>query len=237
MESSFPFFIYNPTTGESKEVPQVQTPDIYGFGYSPSIDDYKFVKVAHGQMVQVYSLKTDTWKRVEDFPYNAPYYEPGTPLNGSIHWVQSRGTLANHSWAVLAPAFVEVKMIDVPQPEEQSHLNYLCVIAAFDLREEKICGPPYAKFGYGFSEEYGVRESWTRIMINVGYGTLRPLCFVGDGGNKALMVVNPERLVELNVEDGTCVDLEVGNMRDNDYESDVFVESLVSPISIVRAIM
>ena len=41
----------------------------YGFGYAPSIDNYKLVKAMNAPPVVVFSLKTNAWKLVEGFHY------------------------------------------------------------------------------------------------------------------------------------------------------------------------
>ncbi|KAF3952979.1 hypothetical protein CMV_021527 [Castanea mollissima] len=94
------FFVFNPATHESAQIPDAPTPYgfdhailAHGFGYAPSIDDYKLVKAVNAPLVAVFSLKTSTWKLVEGFHYKklSKVWEGllpcGTHLNGALHWV------------------------------------------------------------------------------------------------------------------------------------------------------
>ena len=61
---------------------------VRGFGYDHSADDYKYVIIVFRVLVLVYSLETNTWKMVQDFPYCRLACESGTLLNGgALHWV------------------------------------------------------------------------------------------------------------------------------------------------------
>ncbi|ONI12025.1 hypothetical protein PRUPE_4G140000 [Prunus persica] len=116
------FFIFNPSTRESMRVPDCPMPShactqqgvrfhrhAHGFGHAPPMSDYKFVKVAYGCMVLVFSLKNNSWKRVQDFPFKHLLDVYGTFLNGAVQWL-------------CGP-------LGVGGP---------CVIVAFDLAEEKF---------------------------------------------------------------------------------------------------
>ncbi|KAH0739079.1 hypothetical protein KY290_037784 [Solanum tuberosum] len=81
------------TTGESRKIPSPipkkkklekrQFPAIYGFGYVSSIDDYKIVRVggkdnSHGHFeIELFSMKSNTWKLLGKFPPNSFYFEGG----------------------------------------------------------------------------------------------------------------------------------------------------------------
>ena len=93
-------FVFNPATHESARIPDASTPYgfdhailAYGFGYAPSIDDYKLVKAVNAPLVVVFSLKTSAWKLVEGFHSEKPTevlegpLPCGTHLNGALHWI------------------------------------------------------------------------------------------------------------------------------------------------------
>ncbi|KFK38088.1 hypothetical protein AALP_AA3G068000 [Arabis alpina] len=88
-------FLFNPTTGESKKVPESVTfhEQPYGFGYDTLTEDYKVVKfVVAGDYkgyhnADVYSLKRDSLRRVQGLPYQRVGTTSGVLLNGAIHWV------------------------------------------------------------------------------------------------------------------------------------------------------
>ncbi|KAE8662539.1 Pyridoxal phosphate phosphatase-related protein [Hibiscus syriacus] len=89
--------LWNPSTRTCHYLPRLtiedvveRDHDILGFEYDVIGDDYKVVQMkASGKPVMIYSLKTDTWKRIKDCPYQVPYgkRQDGAYLNGSLHWV------------------------------------------------------------------------------------------------------------------------------------------------------
>ena len=66
---------------------------VYGFGYDSFADDYKLVRVVtfaterFETKVKLYSLGTNSWKRIEDFPYSVPNKSDGIFVNGALHWL------------------------------------------------------------------------------------------------------------------------------------------------------
>ncbi|KAK8977691.1 hypothetical protein V6N11_013473 [Hibiscus sabdariffa] len=79
---------------------------VYGFGHDPISDDYKLVRMVQydgkdddsfGSEVKVYSLRTNSWRRIKDFPFylykRAGGYlqgEYGVLANNALHWVVSK---------------------------------------------------------------------------------------------------------------------------------------------------
>ncbi|XP_056697985.1 F-box/kelch-repeat protein At3g06240-like [Spinacia oleracea] len=93
---------------------------MYGLGYDSVSDDYRVVMISHKipgiepgcieMFVDVYSVGNGTWKRVDSSPYNHTIsdFEAGVFVDGSIHWLARKTT------------------------------DESCVIAVFNLREEKF---------------------------------------------------------------------------------------------------
>lgn len=91
-------FLYNPTTLESKRLPDLpqslrsrhllKTWFNYGFGFDSLTNDYKVVKFVYGDDDSyVYSLKTGLWRRISNVPYKNVYFTTFVELNGAIHWI------------------------------------------------------------------------------------------------------------------------------------------------------
>ncbi|PQM41109.1 F-box/kelch-repeat protein [Prunus yedoensis var. nudiflora] len=169
------FFIFNPTTRESLRVPDCPMPShicppepqevmfhhAYSFGYAPSIDDYKFVKVAYGCMVLIFSLKSSSWKRVQDFPYKHHLEKSGTTLNGVVHWLCRRLEVGG-TCVIAAFDLAQEKFSDLPPPESVTDYKRfttgvlrgcLCLLHQHDRRHS-----------FWIMNKYGVKESWTMIM-------------------------------------------------------------------------
>ncbi|KAK4365019.1 hypothetical protein RND71_016377 [Anisodus tanguticus] len=68
---------------------------VYGFGYDELHDDYKILRMytatSHDLKVELYSLKNDSWRRVDDFPAGRRQCGLAKLLNGKLHWVSSDG--------------------------------------------------------------------------------------------------------------------------------------------------
>ncbi|XP_017224381.1 F-box protein CPR1 [Daucus carota subsp. sativus] len=96
-------FIFNPSTRKGRKIPSApadfpRSRDSSefvqcGFGYDHVNDDYKIVKIGEscfrfsGMKVIVYSLKSDSWKRIQDVPSNVQLIgDRGIFANGALHW-------------------------------------------------------------------------------------------------------------------------------------------------------
>ncbi|KAL6553509.1 hypothetical protein OROGR_007351 [Orobanche gracilis] len=203
-------FIWNPSTRMHKKLPvtEIEFPDtpgftgceriIYGFGYDCVNDDYKVVRIIHffGEVeneVKVYSMKSDSWRRIEDFPYFLCYkHAHGVLVGGALHWAVTMDD-------------------DLDDPERW--------IASFDIATEEyhlIPRPEYVEMGFHMNvgevggkltvhcnydmmymdiwvmNSYGVRESWTKLFsvaqtIDLPrFEYLRPFAYSKDG-KKVLM--------------------------------------------------
>ncbi|KAL3516166.1 hypothetical protein ACH5RR_023068 [Cinchona calisaya] len=98
-------FLWNPSTRKHRilpeakfEIPNILKGDvqtIYGIGNDFVNDDYKVVSMVQidtvdddvYSQVKVYSLKSDSWRSVEDFPYYFDWGNSGKLANGALHWV------------------------------------------------------------------------------------------------------------------------------------------------------
>ncbi|GAV62612.1 F-box domain-containing protein/FBA_1 domain-containing protein [Cephalotus follicularis] len=227
------FFIYNPSTKESKWVPDFECSihpslidyDVYGFGYAQSVDDYKFVVISCGQVVIVYSLRSNSWKKVldDDFPYEYPCCEPGTSLNGAVHWLLKRR--GGGPCFIAAFNLVEDKFKDLPLPYEVVNFHHF----SMGLLKGCLCvvhndGRAHKEFWV--MKEYGLKESWTKVLIADPYYVLRPLCYWKN--SKIMLAVDRKQLVLCNPKDGSCKDFVVDGISDK-FDAHLYVESLISP--------
>ncbi|KAK1368163.1 F-box domain-containing protein [Heracleum sosnowskyi] len=103
--------ILNPSTRKAREIPTAPADfprsfdcseiGLCGFGYDHVNDDYKIVKIAecnvkfHGIMVIVYSLKTNSWKRIQNVPASDTQFlgDRGVFANGALHWFTIKGVM------------------------------------------------------------------------------------------------------------------------------------------------
>ncbi|XP_028755838.1 F-box/LRR-repeat/kelch-repeat protein At2g27520-like [Neltuma alba] len=84
--------LWNPSTRDVREVPNSRTIDscVLGFGFSSSLNDYKIVVIDGMDCeVEVYSLKTDSWKEIEYVNLlDDVFISPNTVVSfdGAIFW-------------------------------------------------------------------------------------------------------------------------------------------------------
>ncbi|KAL3648711.1 hypothetical protein CASFOL_005114 [Castilleja foliolosa] len=79
-------------------------------------------------------------------------------------------------------------------------------------------------------KDYGAAESWTKFTISGCFGDLfKPLCFIGEGEEEVVLLVEGPRLVVYNVNQGTLRDMVVVDRVQGIFlDGGTFVESLVS---------
>ncbi|KAG5549755.1 hypothetical protein RHGRI_014905 [Rhododendron griersonianum] len=107
--------IWNPSTGKYKRLP---LPDFemayicyswFGFGYDEGIDDYKVVGFFFGDRtggfeleVKVYTLRSDSWRRIEGYTHRVPRDASGTFVNRALHWIHWPGCGASNDSIIVS---------------------------------------------------------------------------------------------------------------------------------------
>ncbi|TXG59132.1 hypothetical protein EZV62_016961 [Acer yangbiense] len=116
--------------------------------------------------MHIFSLRNNSWKIVEgNFPFEQPNIRGGVSLNGALHW----GTVSYpNDLGVITRFFKTLPLPDIPNPPQRCECmvrvvgEYLCV--AFGTYNE-FSGIK-AEEGFWIMKEYGVKESWIRIVIS-----------------------------------------------------------------------
>ncbi|PON91382.1 F-box domain containing protein [Trema orientale] len=180
--------IWNPATRKHRKVPISDLKEnpgkfeigVVGFGYDPVNDDYKFLRMIHyygrdissfHSEVKVYSLKTNTWKRVADFPYNVMHCANGVLVGNSWHWML--GIQYQYSSAfeiVVAFDLVAESYRKIPLPDKKKNKGQSYLTTMRELGEW-LCLVTHHKVGEMVDhvdifvmKEYGVKESWTKLF-------------------------------------------------------------------------
>ena len=168
----------------------------FGFGYDPSNDDYKLMRIAQffeGGLreffeVKVYSLKSQRWKKIEKhLPIKEICSAQSVSLNGAFHWIVEQDDGLE---SILAFDFANEKfrLYRKPSNEDLASLEVLGGCLCFIECCPEI--PTYNDFW--LMKEYGDESSWTRIykiesdavLWNIDY--FKPLLF-SKNGQKVLM--------------------------------------------------
>ncbi|KAJ8767557.1 hypothetical protein K2173_017626 [Erythroxylum novogranatense] len=227
-------FLFNPSTGESKRIAEEHNSGLeaadgicsYGFGYVSTSDDYKVVRIDDGSIVSIYSLRTDSWRRLGNFPYDNSVFESGLLLNGFVHWALNSRECENPKHLVVCfdlekEMFQEMLAPDIDDTSSDIWMGTLggklCALYSRNDMQNDVW----------IMQEYGVAESWTMIVISLPFFRMKPLCLTER--EKALLMVDG-RLFLYDFGIGTYKFLEVHGVPFGDvYEVDIFVESLISP--------
>ncbi|KAA8544562.1 hypothetical protein F0562_022579 [Nyssa sinensis] len=122
----YDIFIWNPFSRKSKRLPNSGRRMwygcfmIYGFGYDDSTDDYKIVGIycvvgnvgLYETEVKIYTLRTDFWKRIQDFPHG----NSGKYANGALYWAVSFDAGSSYSWVIVSFDLAKEIYGEVAQP-------------------------------------------------------------------------------------------------------------------------
>ncbi|TXG71236.1 hypothetical protein EZV62_006171 [Acer yangbiense] len=178
-------WLYNPSTRERKQVPDfdfMMSTEL-GFGYADSIDDYKLVRLHRiGQIVDVYSLRKNSWTSIKhDLCIKYMIRKlTGFPLNGAIHWWINGIECKTE---IIAFDLVEEKFKTLPLPSE-FHNSFLGVFRGYLCSSN---GFECDTYQFWIMKEYGVKESWTRILkVNL---TVISFPYLPLSSNKVIEVV------------------------------------------------
>ncbi|KAK9741601.1 hypothetical protein RND81_03G116500 [Saponaria officinalis] len=244
--------LVNPTTKEVRELPvspYALDPrasfTMYGLGYDHANDDYKVVTLSYydsdneyepdcsEMFVNVYSVRSGTWKKGESSPYDhaVGHVTTGVFVDGCIHWLASR--TSGYSSVIVSFDLTEEKFYEVPAPSsfggDHFVLKRLVVLGGclsiFPYRPEK-------ETDIWMMKEYGVKESWTKFsIVDDKVSEFRPLVFMA-GQREVVMVKDEETVVEklvmFNLDGAAFKDITIHGI-DEFHVGGSFTETLVSP--------
>ncbi|ONI16360.1 hypothetical protein PRUPE_3G094200 [Prunus persica] len=141
-----------------------------GFGYDSVNDDYKlvsFMDCGTYCLVHMYSLKSRTWKRIQDLPLKKfVVHSMGVFLKGTLHWLMHHeiddepiiiGTLDLVS-EEFCQFTLPIHMFHGDISDKNSIRFNLVVVEGYLCIYRKECGSTA-----WIMREYGVAESWTML--------------------------------------------------------------------------
>ncbi|KAK9285171.1 hypothetical protein L1049_024357 [Liquidambar formosana] len=166
------FSIWNPILGEYAFLPQAERGSsckVSGFGYSPSTNQYKVLRVFQHKGIpkaEIYTLGMDSWRSIGDAPYLNGWSSSNTLLNGALHWIiwDERDDLRS----ICSFDIGDEKFRTIPSPpwteqNQQHRCNrfkvklgvhegclYLCNVSIGD------------QFDMWILKDYGVEEHWIK---------------------------------------------------------------------------
>ncbi|PIA54112.1 hypothetical protein AQUCO_00900585v1 [Aquilegia coerulea] len=207
--SNMSLCISNPSTAEYRKVPYFKgsttelkkvpcTEEIFefschGFGYNPNADDYVVLKLTTYQAeehqflsgVTVYSLRNNSWRRIQNIPYEVFYLLPGQFVNGSLHWLayskmisigDEEDKFEVAKYAILAFEITTENFLEVPMPEsaESVEAQFGCFMYVSQyqgkfclFQDNNITTSLFdltTSFDLWVMNEYRVKESWVKLF-------------------------------------------------------------------------
>lgn len=240
-------FLWNPSLKKSKPLPSsnIRLKDggyvIYGFGYDESTDDYKVVSLlcvyriggVYESEVKVYSLKEDSWRKIEDFKGGAPLDETGKYACGKIHWAVSESPGSSEKWKVVSLDLKNEKYGELKMPDFENGV-YDWMFGVVGERLFLLCDYENTRADLWVMEKYGVEDSWAKLVsipydLYPGPSNYIPqiLCILEN--NEIVLTMGSDLLVYNSKQN------RFRNLLSEDdtefYEAGVYVESLVSPVA------
>ncbi|KAL2524039.1 F-box protein CPR30 [Abeliophyllum distichum] len=225
---------------------------IYGLGYDSRNDDYKVVRVVEFRNKtshmwecsesDIYSLRSNSWKRVEGFPYPLPFLKGnwGVHVKGALH------TLVEDFFHVCSDRSVRIMAFSV---ENENHYEVMLPsnigIRNFKMKLDVLGGclclvcTSKSRANIWVMKEYAVEESWTKLIsidsstidpedILQPFAYLKPLAYSKNGEN-VLLTSDDKRLVWYDLRRKTVKNVSVSGLPFV-FFPELCVQSLISPL-------
>ncbi|VVA19898.1 PREDICTED: F-box [Prunus dulcis] len=170
------FLLWNPSIRKFKRIPSSPFSILWyqnsygGFGYDSVNDDYKlvsFMDCGTYCLVHMYSLKSRTWKRIQDLPLKKfVVHSMGVFLKGTLHWLMRHETddetMIIGTLDLVSEEFCQftlpIHMFHGDISDKNSIRFNLVVVEGYLCIYRKECGSRA-----WIMREYGVAESWTML--------------------------------------------------------------------------
>ncbi|KAJ8422208.1 hypothetical protein Cgig2_014273 [Carnegiea gigantea] len=236
-DDSTPLVLLNPSTGIYRSIPPAWNRaslfvENLGFGYDSEANDYKIVQIIHEcrRAVMVYSLKANSWRLVEKEASPQNYIATQVSSIGALiddhlfHWMCRRGSDSKYRIRCFNLR-TERWGNDVPVPDCQTTNNskidlgvlhgLLCLSIQYFRN-----GCMDLTFDVWIMKEYGVVESWTKLLSHYDDQTwmpnpirrIFPLAY--RRGSRSEVLMNQRgKLIWYNVTDKTARNAEIPGVR------------------------
>lgn len=204
--------LWNPLTRlTSKTSPIVEGAIGYhGFGYDPVNDKYKVLvgfvlALVYGGLLElvtkVYTFGEDEnpcWRTIQNFPYTLSWkyrrwpWSSGKFVSNTLNWLE-KSDVSSNKWVIISfdlekETYSEVLLPKIQYDNNDGELENTCDHPVLDVLKNclSVCFSSYENGGVVWlMKEYGVFESWTKLMVVKPYQKLTysaPLCISQNGG-------------------------------------------------------
>ncbi|KAJ7980150.1 F-box protein interaction domain protein [Quillaja saponaria] len=132
---------------------------VYGFDYDNFIDDYKVVAISsypngensYKNKVKVYTMRSNCWRRIQEFPFSEPYNESATFVSGVLIWTAFYSNGSSYKRSIISLDLGKETYKEVFQPLDcRQALDFrptfgvlrdcLCIMYNVSVRQIQLCG-------------------------------------------------------------------------------------------------
>ncbi|XP_059313716.1 F-box/kelch-repeat protein At3g23880-like isoform X3 [Lycium ferocissimum] len=235
-------YLWNPSIRKYKKLPsytlnlnrrdcEVRLDDFnFGFAYDEFQDDYKVVGIfpiyRRGRLcrveVNIYSLKSNSWRRIDDFQGRELLYGPAKFVNDKLHWT---------AWGrdVISFDLADEKWSEVEQPSCFKGCEFL-KLGMFGSDLSAFCNYARTHVDVWVMTDYGVKESWTKMFTvkspDDSTGIFYPPILMSNEGE--ILLQFGSRFTKYNPKDDLIRYLDVTGVGPY-IEAEIYVKSLVCP--------
>ncbi|KAL8096468.1 F-box protein CPR1-like [Apium graveolens] len=241
-------FLWNPATRKCIKLPPVPTEfrgpldfgrgSYCGFGYDAVNDDYKVLRILRpddknfsGYKVTVYSLKNNSWRRLQDLSSYFGLVGPwGMFVGGAVHWITVKPWGSEICPSILAFDVGAENYKELQMPRNIGEEMSLGIFA------ESLCITEFhldIHINVWVMKDYGVGNSWYKLFsleqqkVSRSGISLSPLAY-SKNQKDVLTIVDNKKMIWYNLERKDFKTIKIANAPDV-YDIEVFTESLVSP--------
>ncbi|CAI9776938.1 unnamed protein product [Fraxinus pennsylvanica] len=120
---------------------------MYGLAYDSISHHYKVLKVIGPELIS-YSLKDDSWRRIEDIKYETVWsWDDCNLVNGAFHWIASLDEdIFRGPFVIVSLEITEEKYKELEQPPSIPRLADETLFRLTVLRESFVCTATYLEY-------------------------------------------------------------------------------------------
>ncbi|OIT38664.1 f-box protein cpr30 [Nicotiana attenuata] len=112
--------------------------------------------------VEIYSLKSDSWKEIDGFQCGKIHSCLGKLVNGKLHWITTGGHPGNNDGVIIFIDLADKKWVTLEQPcHGEGEFYFKLGVLGSDLSVFRTYQSTWADVW--IMKEYGVKESWAKI--------------------------------------------------------------------------
>lgn len=143
---------------------------VYGFGFLQKTDDYKLLRLVQyiSQPIEsdvcVYSMASNSWKRIQDMPYSLIYpRKMGVFVDIALHWVMTPELVPDSPNYIVGFNLESEDFSVIPQPDiiDQS---FEIDVAALDGCLCMVANYRNTGVDVWIMNKYGMKDSWAKLF-------------------------------------------------------------------------